>query len=153
NVMKKTLTYCVLTCALLSAIVSIISCKKLDTPSNDAKCPHATDGMIVKKWSIRDIKTDTYTGATISKTTHDHPSGYIDFNTNGTYSAASDGITINGKWLFDKNCNLGLTGGGNDGIVFNVVKLTSDSLIISKKVGNLVITQIYSTYACSCHCY
>lgn len=151
--MKKTLTYCTLTCLLFLSILSINSCKKLDPGNTNTTCPHTTDGLIVKKWSIRDIKIDTYTGGTISKTTHDHPSGFINFSSNGTYSAASDGIVINGKWLFDKNCNLGLTGGGNDGIVFNVVKLTSDSLIISKKVGDLVITQTYSTYACSCHCY
>ena len=151
--MKKTVTYCILTCALLLSILSINSCKKLDPGNTNTTCPHATDGLIVKRWSIRDIKIETHTAGAISKTTHDHPSGFINFNSNGTYTAASDGILINGKWLFDKNCNLGLTGGGNDGIVFNVVKLTSDSLIISKKVGDLVITQTYSTYSCSCHCY
>jgi hypothetical protein len=139
---------------IFGIICTIISCQKISPPADPARCAHATDGLIVKKWSSVRIQTDTYNSSgAITKTTYDHPSGFIQFNSSGLYTAASDGLSVNGKWSFDKNCNLGLTGGGNDGIVFEVVKLTSDSLTIRKKVGNLTITQYFGSYSCSCQCY
>src|ERR1700754_2912138 len=91
---------------LMFGIIGIItSCQKITPPSDSTRCAHATDGLIVKKWSSVRTQTDTYnSGGAITKTTYDHPSGFIQFNSTGLYTAASDGIVVNGKWSFDKNC-------------------------------------------------
>ncbi|MDB5146689.1 MAG: hypothetical protein JWQ57_709 [Mucilaginibacter sp.] len=139
---------------LIGIVCVISSCKKINPVKDPGKCVHATDGLIVKKWKVLCIQTDTYNASGAkTTTTHDHPAGFIQFNSSGSYTAASDGLTVNGKWLFDNNCNLGLTGGGNDGITFDIVKLTTDSLTIRKKIGDNIITQYFASYSCSCQCY
>jgi len=126
------------------------SCKKIIPSVDPARCEHATDGLIVKKWASAFIQTDTYNSSgTKTNTSFDHPAGFIQFKNDATYTIVSDGILVNGSWLFDHNCNLALTAGGSTGVTFEVVTLTTDSLIIRKKVNNLVVTQHFGAYSCS----
>lgn len=147
--MKK--LYLLVLPAIFGIIATIVSCQKIKPSVDPTRCAHATDGLIVKKWASLCIQTDTYNSSgTLISTTDDHPAGFIQFASAGTYTVASDGVLINGKWSFDKNCNLALTvGGSTTGVLFEVVKLTTDSLTIRKKVGNLTITQYFASYSCA----
>ena len=94
---------------LLSTACIFCSCHKVNPGPDKTKCAHATDGLIVKKWASVSTQIDDYNASGVKqKTSYDYPAGYLQFSSDNTYSAVSDGLSVNGKWSFDTNCNLGL---------------------------------------------
>lgn len=131
------------------AMLCAMSCQKIQQNPNEDKCSYATDGSIVKKWASVSIQIDEFNSAGVKeRTSFDHPAGFIQFNSTNKYNAVSDGLSAQGSWSFDANCNLTLDAGGALGVVLEVVKLTTDSLVVRKKVGTSVLTQRYKAYAC-----
>lgn len=146
--MKRTLLYAILAIFCTS---SFYSCKKLDPLTDVQKCPHATDGLIVKKWASVVTQVDKYNaGGTIESTTYAHPVGFLQIKSGGAYSAISDGLSVTGKWSIDDKCDLALDAGGELGVTFDIVKLDADSLVIRQKSGSSVITQKFAGYSCNC---
>lgn len=144
--MKIKITYYLI---LILVLAGFSSCKKIVSGPDENRCAHATDGLIIKKWASVSTQIDEYNAAGVKqKTSFDYPAGFIQFNSANKYNAVSDGLSAQGNWSFDATCNLALDAGGALGVTFEVVKLSSDSLVLQKKSGSNIITQRFKAYAC-----
>ena len=145
--MKKTFTF--LTVAIL-ALTAIASCVKppeaIDNLKNSCLYDDKTDYF--KKWanSFTEVITTDENGAVHSKTIY--PLGYFWINSDGTYRTLSNFAPKTGKWDVTDSCKFVLDPGRFNKREFDVVKLTADSLVLSRKQGKTVYIQHYAAFNC-----
>lgn len=102
-----------------------------------ANCPTNTE--LSKQWDNKKTFYFQYNSSTntINNPYLVYPVGYFKLNTDLTYNVLSDGVPLNGSWkLGQPYCLLDLDLGKQNARSFEVVKLTTDSLVIWRKDAN-----------------
>jgi len=75
-----------------------------------------------------------------------YPTGIFKLNSDSTYNVMSDDVPLNGKWMVNSDCSITLDQNSSNKRTFAIVKLTQDSLVISRKDESTltIYTQHYS---------
>ena len=131
-----------LLCACFSA------CKKdLKAVANTDICLRNSTLYYQKKWAAIYTRVDNNeTGA--KKTTIIPAYGYFSINFNSTYKLFGDTEPAEGKWSVDDNCNFVLKPLKGSQHSYQVKKLTTDSLVISERVGAITTTLHFAAFIC-----
>ncbi|WP_423147526.1 hypothetical protein [Rubrolithibacter danxiaensis] len=136
--------------AVLTNTVNAVKIVFSDFAYNDVSmnlgCPFINNPMLNKNW--KNVYTETYdydnSGSLISSSLL-YPIGYFQINTDSTYNVYSDNVPLDGKWeINESGCNLVLDKGTNLERYFEIVKLSSDSLVIRRETGVRTYIQHYS---------
>ena len=146
--MKKILTYSL---AAAISLLLLYSCNKSQNAVNALKksCLYSSKIDYFKKWANTFTEIDVYgTSGVIQKKSFIYPYGYFQLNSNGSYNVLSDNIPLTGNWTVSDRCELVLDDGKPYVRRFNVLKLTTDSLTISRKSGDTLYTQHYIAFVC-----
>lgn len=145
--MKKFFTF------LFFAIViatTISSCLKSDEAIDHLKnsCLYDDKTDYFKKWAnaFTVVQTTDDAGVVHSKTIY--PIGYFWINNDGTYRTLSNFIPKAGKWDVNDSCKFVLDPLNSNQREFDVVKLTADSLVLSRKAGKTVYINHYVAFNC-----
>jgi hypothetical protein len=131
-----------LTCSLLFAFPLFIhTCKdpKL-APCFDIK-------QISQKWKNEYIQMQGYNAKNSNEGSYRiYPTGIFKLNSDSTYNVMSDDVPLNGKWMVNSDCSITLDQNSSNKRTFAIVKLTQDSLVISRKDESTltIYTQHYS---------
>jgi hypothetical protein len=145
--MMKRFTFLILTICLFTAVISCVKPPEaIDNLKKSCLYDEKTDYF--KKWtnSFTEIITTDNGGSVHSKTIY--PLGYFWINNDGSYSTLSNFAPKTGKWDVTDSCKFVLDPGRHNEREFDVVKLTTDSLVLSRKQGKTVYIQHYAAFNC-----
>jgi len=146
--MRKIFTYS--TFAILF-LLSFSSCVKSIDAVEDLKksCLYDDKTDYFKKWASVFTEVDTYnTAGTVFNRSYLYPLGYFQLSEKSTYYVLSNGKPFGGNWDVSDSCELVLDPGDFIEKRYKVVKLTADSLTLTRKENNIVYTQHYAAYKC-----
>ena len=133
---------------LLLVCVCFSACKKeLKAVTNADICLRNSTLYYQQKWAAIYTRIDNQE-AGAKKTTIIPAYGYFNINFNSTYKLFGDTEPAEGKWLVDENCNFVLKPVKGVQHTYQVKKLTSDSLVISERVGTITTTIHFATFKC-----
>ncbi|MEO6979324.1 MAG: hypothetical protein ABI113_13125, partial [Mucilaginibacter sp.] len=124
---------------VILTIAAISSCsKKSEKTSSCTK-----DATIEYRWDNVSIETQTLNSSgTVTGSSFQYPAGYILLNPDHTYNRPSNGVTLNGGWEINSNCELALDKTTSDARTFAIDKVTVDSLVISRKDVSLSVKYV-----------
>ena len=103
--------------------------------------------QISQQWRNEYIQIQEYNVKSTSEGSYRiYPTGIFKLNIDGTYNVVSDEVPLNGKWMFNSDCSITLDKESSNQRTFTIVKLTGDSLVISRKdkATLTIYTQHYS---------
>jgi hypothetical protein len=132
---------------LLVSMLLVYACKKDIQPTQI--CLHDSSMPYLKRWANTYIQTNVYASdKSLQKSIITFSHGYFQLNIDYTYNLYSDGAPVNGKWGINDSCEFVLNPHTNTERRFSVIQLSADSLTIRQKVGNVVLTEHYASFAC-----
>jgi len=118
-----------LTCLWLfiCPLLTIKTCKE----PNLKPCYNAT--QIVQTWRNDYIQVQDHGSKEVAESYKLYPVGIFQLKKDGTYTVVSDEVPLEGKWLINPDCSLTLDKNSSNQRTFTVVRLSADSLVISRK--------------------
>ena len=145
--MRKTFTLLSLAVLFTSALTSCLKQPDaIDNLKNSCLYDDKTDYF--KKWAnaFTEVITTDENAVVHSKTIY--PLGYFWINNDGTYRTLSNFSPKSGKWDVTDSCKFVLDPGKFNEREYDVVKLTADSLVLSRKQGKTVFIQHFAVFNC-----
>ncbi|MFD0793248.1 hypothetical protein ACFQZX_06435 [Mucilaginibacter litoreus] len=139
----------VLAFTLLAAVFN--SCVKPQEAIDDLKqsCLYDDKTDYFKKWANTVTTIDSVDASgSIVNTQTTYPIGYFWINADGTYKVLSNEAPRSGVWDVTTDCKFALDANSPMVKQFEVISLTTDSLIIRRKEGPKTYTQHYVAFNC-----
>jgi hypothetical protein len=139
--MRKKTTIHLALLVLITAAFSACS-KKSDSGKGNTKT--CTDPASIEyRWDNVSIETQNLNSSGgVTGSSFQYPVGYFQLNADHTYNRPSDGVTLNGAWEINTNCELVLDKTTSDTRTFAIDKVTADSLVISRKDASLNVKYV-----------
>ncbi len=131
---------------VLAMYCCVCACKKpIQTIVESDVCLRNSTLFYQKKWAAIYTRIENLESG-VKKTTIIPAYGYFNINFNSSYKLFGDTEPTEGRWLVDQNCNFVLNPVKGSQHVYQVKKLTADSLIISERVGSITTTLHFATF-------